>query len=58
MDGMTPCERGKGRAEKIAGFAVWRERFVEKEACEGPLGRLSCMWSQVTYFGVRGTTGE
>ena len=31
---------------------------MEKEARGGPLGKLTCMWEDGVFLGVKGTTGE
>ena len=57
-DGRTPYERMKGKKGRIQGMefgeGVWWKRRREG----GPLGKLTSMWENGVFLGVKGTTGE
>ena len=57
-DGKTAYERSRGKEAKLQGFefgegVLWKRRWEG-----GPLGKLSCMWEDGVFLGVKGTTGE
>ena len=48
----------EGQEGTVARDGVWGGRDVEEETSECPLGKLSCLWSDGIYLGVKGSTGE
>ena len=59
-DGKTAYERNKGKKAKVLvlgmefGEAIlWKRRLVG-----GALGKLSCLWEDGLYLGIRGQSGE
>ena len=57
-DGKTGYERCKGRAARLPAME-FGEGVMWKRRREGvPLGKLSCMWDDGIYLGIKGTTGE
>ena len=57
-DGKTPYERVKGRAARIGGVEFGEGVLWKRRRQGGPLGKLSCMWEDGIYLGMKGTTGE
>lgn len=57
-DGKTAYERSRGKAARIPGME-WGEAVLWKRRREGgPLGKLTCMWEDGIFLGVKGSTGE
>ena len=57
-DGKTAYERCKGKRGKIPGIEFMEAVPWKRRPIGGPLGKLSCMWSDGVFLGVKGSTGE
>jgi hypothetical protein len=57
-DGKTGYERSKGKVAKLPGMEFGEGVMWKRRRAGGPLGKLSCMWDDGIYLGVKGTTGE
>ena len=57
-DGKTGYERCKGRRARLLGMEYAETVLWKRRRKEGPLGKLSCMWEDGIFLGVKGTTGE
>ncbi len=57
-DGKTGYERSKGRKARLPGMEFGEGVLWKRRREGGPLGKLSCMWDDGIYLGVKGTTGE
>jgi len=57
-DGKTGYERCKGKIARLPGMEFGEGVMWKRRRQEGPLGKLSCMWEDGIYLGVKGTTGE
>ena len=57
-DGKTAYERSRGKEAKIQGFEFGEGVLWKRRREGGPLGKLSCMWEDGVFLGVKGTTGE
>ena len=57
-DGKTAYERCKGKFAKILGIEFLEAVLWKRRPVGGPLGKLSCMWSDAVFLGVKGSTGE
>ena len=57
-DGKTGYERCKGKPARLPGMEFGEAILWKRRREGGPLGKLSCMWEDGIYLGVKGTTGE
>ena len=57
-DGQTPYERLKGKTARLPGMEFGEAVMWKSRPQGGPLGKLSCLWSDGIYFRVKGSTGE
>ena len=57
-DGRTPYERLKGKKARLPGMEFGEAVMWKRSPQGGPLGKLSCLWSDGIYLGVKGSTGE
>ena len=57
-DGKTAYERSRGKEAKIQGFEFGEGVLWKRRREGGPLGKLTCMWEDGVFLGVKGTTGE
>ena len=57
-DGKTAYERLKGKAAKMNGMEFGEGVMWKRRREGGPLGKLTCMWDDGVYLGVKGSTGE
>ena len=57
-DGRTPYERSKGKRGKIPGVEFGEGIWWKRKPVGGALGKLTCLWSDGVFLGVKGTTGE
>ena len=58
-DGKTGYERGaRGGVQGFPGWSSERRSCGKRRREGGPLGKLSCMWEDGIFLGVKGTTGE
>lgn len=57
-DGRTPYERIKGKKAKLWGIEFGEAVLWKRRPVGGPLGKLSLMWSDGVFLGVKGSTGE
>ena len=57
-DGKTAWERSRGKEAKIPGMEFGEGVLWKRRREGGPLGKLSCMWDDGVFLGVKGTTGE
>ena len=57
-DGKTAYERAKGKKALIEGIEFGEGVLWKRKRKGGPLGKLTCMWEDGIYLGMKGTTGE
>ena len=57
-DGWTPHERLKGKKARLPGMEFGEAVMWKRRPQGGPLGKLSCLWSDCIYLEVKGSTGE
>ena len=57
-DGKTAYERLKGKSAKVRGMAFAEGILWKRKRAGGPLGKLTCMWEDGIYLGVKATTAE
>ena len=57
-DGKTAYERLKGKSAKVQGMAFAEGILWKRKRAGGPLGKLTCMWEDGIYLGVKATTAE
>ena len=57
-DGKTAYERIKGKRCKTAGMEFGEGVLWKRRRDGGPLGKLTCMWEDGIYVGIKGSTGE
>ena len=57
-DGKTAYERMKGKKARHAGFELGESILWKRKRAGGPLGKLTCMWEDGIYLGVKATTAE
>ena len=57
-DGRTAYERMKGKPAKIQGLEFGEGVHWKRRREGGPLGKLTCMWGDGIFLGVKGGTGE
>ena len=57
-DGKTAYERMKGKTAKVQGMEFAEGILWKRRREGGPLGKLTCMWEDGVYLGVKGSTGE
>ena len=57
-DGKTAYERLKGISAKVQGLAFAEGILWKRKRAGGPLGKLTCMWEDGIYLGVKATTAE
>ena len=47
-----------GKPARLPGMEFGEAVLWKRRQKGGPLGKLSCMWEDGTFLGVKGTTGE
>ena len=57
-DGKTAYERNKGKRAKVMGLEFGELLLWKRKPSGGALGKLTCMWSEGVYLGVKGSSGE
>ena len=57
-DVKTAYERLKGKSAKVQGMAFAEGTLWKRKRAGGPLGKLTCMWEDGIYLGVKATTAE
>ena len=57
-DGITAYERIKGKKAKLQGMEFAEGVLWKRRREGGPLGKLTCMWEDGVFLGVKGSTGE
>ena len=57
-DGRTAYERLKGKKAKLQRHEFGEAVLWKRRPEGGPLGKLTCMWDDGVYLGVKPTTGE
>ena len=57
-DGKTAYERIKGKTAAIPGIEFGEGVLWKRRREGGPLGKLTCMWEDGIYLGVKGSAGE
>jgi hypothetical protein len=57
-DGKTPYERSKGKVAKLHGIEFGEAVLWKRRPIGGHLGKLSCLWGDGIFLGIRGSTGE
>ena len=57
-DGKTNFERCKGKKAKTLGIEFGEAVLWKRKPTGGALGKLTCMWEDGVYLGVKGGSGE
>ena len=57
-DGKTAYERLKGKSAKVQGMSLAGRIWWKMKRTGGPLGKLTCMWEDGIYLGVKATTAD
>ena len=57
-DGKTAYERLKGKSAKVLGVEFGETVMWKRRPLGGPLGKLSIMWEEGVFLGIKGTTSE
>ena len=57
-DGKTAYERLKKKAAKMFGLEFGELLLWKRKPIGGALGKMSCMWEDGVYLGLKATTGE
>ena len=57
-DGKTAYERVKGKPARVQGFEFGEGVLWKRKRGGGPLGKLTCMWEDGVFLGVKGGTAE
>ena len=57
-DGKTAYERLKGKSAKVQGMSFAEGILWKRKRKGGPLGKLTCMWEDGIYLGVKATIAE
>ena len=57
-DGKTAYERNKGKKAKVLGIEFGEAILWKRRPVGGALGKLSCLWEDGLYLGIRGQSGE
>ena len=57
-DGKTAYERLRGKSAKVQGMAFAEGFLWKRKRAGGPLGKLTCMWEDGIYLGVKARTAE
>ena len=57
-DGKTAYERNKGKKAKVWGMEFGEAILWKRRPVGGALGKLSCLWEDGLYLGIRGQSGE
>ena len=57
-DGWTPYERSKGKKARTLGLEFGEAVLWKRKPVGNHLGKLSCLWEDGVYLGVKGGTGE
>ena len=57
-DGKTAYERSRGKQARMQGMDFGEGILWKRRREGGPLGKLTCMWDDGIYLGVKGSTGE
>lgn len=57
-DGRTAYERLKGKKARLQGHEFAEAVYWKRRPEGGPLGKLTCLWNEGVYLGVKPTTGE
>ena len=55
---VTSVGRLKGKSAKVQGMAFAEGILRKRKRAGGPLGKLTCMWEDGVYLGVKATTAE
>ena len=58
MDGKTAYERCRGKKARVQGLEFGEGVLWKRRREGGPLGKLTCMWEDGVYLGMKGSTGE
>ena len=57
-DGRSAYERSKGKVSKFIGVEFGEAVHWKRKAVGGALGKLTCLWEDGVYLGVRSRSGE
>jgi hypothetical protein len=57
-DGKTPYERSKGKMAKLTGMEFGEAVLWKRRPIAGALGKLSCLWGDGIFLGIKGSSGE
>ena len=58
QDGKTSYERSRGKKAKMMGLEFGEGLLWKRKPVGGALGKLSCLWEDGIYLGIKATTGE
>jgi hypothetical protein len=56
--GKTAYERGKGKPAKTFGLGFAEAEPWKRKPSGDHLGKLTCLWEDVVFLGIKGCTGE
>jgi hypothetical protein len=57
-DGKTAYERMKGKSAKVQGTEFGEKLLWKRRPVKGSLEKLTCLWDDGVFLGVRGVSGE
>jgi hypothetical protein len=57
-DGKTSYERCKGKKSKLLGIEFGEAVLWRRKPIAGALGKLTCLWEDGVYLGIKGGSGE
>ena len=57
-DGKTAYESSRGKTARLTGVEFGEGVLWKRRREVGPLGKLTCMWEDGIFLGVKGSTGE
>ena len=57
-DGRTAYERSKGKTAKSMGIELGEAVLWKRKPVGGALGKLTVLWDEGVFLGVKGRTGE
>ena len=57
-DGKTPYERCKAKRGKLPGLASGEKILWKRRPVEGDLSKLTCLWEDGIFLGMKGSSGE
>jgi hypothetical protein len=57
-DGKTAYERSKGKTAKSLGLEIGEAVLWRRKPVGGAMAKLTCLWSDGVFLGIRGVSGE